>query len=136
MTALVLEVDPAFRNAQFGEAMLWWFIAAVFGFYAVSRDTARRRCALTAAVFLAFGLSDVVEAYTGKWWEPWWLFAWKAACVAGMVVLLIADIRAKRRAKEAGDTAQPNAPGPVGSTGASAGVDAEGDADPDGSRDD
>lgn len=28
-------------------------------------------------LFVAFGSSDVVEVYTGAWWEPWWLLTWK-----------------------------------------------------------
>lgn len=41
---------------------------------------------LAAAVSVAFGISDLVEAQTGAWWRPWWLLVWKALCVAGLVL--------------------------------------------------
>lgn len=49
-----------------------------------------------AFVFLAFGLSDLVETQTGAWWKPWWLFAWKALCVHAMLALFIIHRRHTR----------------------------------------
>ena len=40
-----------------------------------------------AALLLLFGVSDVVEIWTGAWWRPWWLAVWKGACVVGIGVL-------------------------------------------------
>lgn len=40
-----------------------------------------------------FGVSDLIEAQTGAWWEPWSLLVMKAACV---LVFLLAW-RAHRR---------------------------------------
>lgn len=37
------------------------------------------------ALFVAFGLSDVVEAHSGAWWKPWWLLAWKIFNAIGLL---------------------------------------------------
>ena len=36
---------------------------------------------IAAVAFFGFGISDLIEAQTGAWWEPIWLFFFKAACV-------------------------------------------------------
>jgi hypothetical protein len=39
------------------------------------------------AVFLTgFGISDIVEIFTGAWWKPASLLLMKAACLAGLVI--------------------------------------------------
>jgi hypothetical protein len=43
-----------------------------------------------------FGVSDLVEAQTGAWWEPWWLFVMKAACVLVFVLAWRAHRRQER----------------------------------------
>ena len=111
---MLAAIEPAFRNAQFGEAALWVLIALALGYYAsVQQGERRRRCLRGMLVFALFGASDVIEAYTGAWWKPWWLFVWKAACVLAMVWLLVDDVRARRR-EQAGEP-------PDGDGGASAG---------------
>jgi hypothetical protein len=94
----LLGVDELETNGNYGEAALWWLIALAFVYYALRQQgAARRRCWTAAVVFLAFGLSDVVEAHTGAWWQPWWLLVWKAACVIAMAALLVGDWRARRK---------------------------------------
>ncbi len=46
--------------------------------------------------FGIFGISDIIEAETGAWWEPWWLFVMKAACV---LVFLLAFLERRRQEK-------------------------------------
>ncbi len=82
------------------EAGVWFFIACILAVYALQHDgLVRRRSWQTAAVIFVFGLSDVVEAQTGAWWDPWWLFVWKAACVIALAALLLDawHRRSKRR---------------------------------------
>jgi Na+-transporting NADH:ubiquinone oxidoreductase subunit NqrD len=38
-----------------------------------------------SVLFFLFGISDIVEIFSGSWYRPWWLFAWK---VANAVLLL------------------------------------------------
>jgi len=62
-----------------------------------SRSRIRQWPLLAAAfVFLAFGLSDLVETQTGAWWKPWWLFVWKALCVHAMLALFFLHRRHTR----------------------------------------
>ena len=64
------------------EAGLWCAIGLAFAVVGVrASGRTNRRCYLLAAVFLAFGVSDIVEAQTGAWWRPWWLLAWKVGCL-------------------------------------------------------
>lgn len=65
------------------ESVLWFVFAVAFGAIAFRATGRRRRLSLTlAAAFLAFGISDLIEARTGAWWRPIWLLFLKASCVA------------------------------------------------------
>lgn len=80
------------------EAALWGLIALVLAGRAFFLSGKGRRTSVIAAVFFAlFGLSDVVEVYTGAWWRPWWLFGWKGLCIGVFVWLLYGHYRRKRR---------------------------------------
>ncbi|OGR81926.1 MAG: hypothetical protein A2X32_05485 [Elusimicrobia bacterium GWC2_64_44] len=73
---------------NFVEAAVWILI----GFYLFFRSKASatgqgKDYLLLSALFLAFGLSDVVEVYSGAWWKPWWLLAWKALNAIGLLYL-------------------------------------------------
>ena len=90
-------MDDLFVVANHVEAGLWVVIAAWFAAVLLLGRTRRRvDCLLAATAFAAFGLSDVVEARTGAWWQPWWLLVWKGACLAASAVLLVRHARARR----------------------------------------
>jgi hypothetical protein len=87
-----------FAIANYIEAALWGAIAVAFGAHGLLRGgPSRRRCLLTAAAFLLFGVSDVCEVHTGAWWRPWWLLAWKGACVLMLAGLLVTHLRRRTR---------------------------------------
>lgn len=95
-----MNLDPTFVYGNYVEAILWAGIAVV----ALVRRNSRWGYALSAAL-LAFGVSDLVEAQTGAWYDPWWLLAWKALCVAlilavGLIVLRIRRGRQPSPARE------------------------------------
>ncbi len=63
------------------EAGLWSVIAVVLAIRAVRvRGPLRRTLLLLAATFFVFGISDLIEAKTGAWWQPWWLAVLKVGC--------------------------------------------------------
>jgi hypothetical protein len=72
-----LDIEVIFN--QF-EAALWFAISAVL-FWAWLKTKPRRFHWSLVVAFAVFGVSDVIESYTGAWWDPWWLFVMKAACV-------------------------------------------------------
>lgn len=64
------------------EAILWFVFSAGFVIRAVRTTRGHRRLAVILTLaFLAFGVSDLIEARTGAWWRPAWLLILKAACV-------------------------------------------------------
>ncbi len=64
------------------EAGLWSVIGLIFAVAGIrTMGTTSSRCYLLAVLFVAFGISDLVESETGGWWQPWWLLVWKAACL-------------------------------------------------------
>ncbi len=75
---------------NYGEAVLWFALAVVV-FLAGRRQplAVRRNAWVAAGAFVAFGLSDVIEAQTGAWWRPWWLFVLKAVCVLVLAACLV-----------------------------------------------
>ncbi len=89
-------IDPGFALANRVEAGLWLFIAGALLCATPGRSPGVRwRLLAAAALFAAFGGSDLVEARTGAWWRPWWLLAWKAACVAGLLAIWL-DARRRK----------------------------------------
>ena len=68
------------------EAVLWFLFAAGFGWRAFRLSGERRRlAAMLAIAFVAFSISDLIEAHTGAWWRPTWLLVLKSSCIAVFV---------------------------------------------------
>jgi hypothetical protein len=77
-------VVEIFNAAEAAFWILLAVLAATFGARARGM-TPRRQWALV--VFLAlFGVSDVVEVFTGAWWNPPVLLALKAVCLCGLII--------------------------------------------------
>ena len=89
-----MTIDPTFALANHIEAGLWIVLAIVTAI----RGRWKPRFVLATALLL-FGISDVVEAHTGAWYDPWWLLLWKAACLATFLTLGISYKRHRFRAK-------------------------------------
>ena len=88
-----------FETANYIEAGFWIVIGAVIMVTAVIRHRVDRWTWLSLGVFVAFGISDIVEVSTGAWWRPWWLLLWKAACVLVMTTLLVRYVKRRRRSE-------------------------------------
>ncbi|MBO1346785.1 MAG: hypothetical protein EBE86_005005 [Hormoscilla sp. GUM202] len=87
-------LQAIYEHGNYIEAAIWSIFAAVFAVTAVKQSGIDRTWSIVAALtFFFFGLSDIVEVFTGGWWPPWWLFLWNAACVASMVGLLVTYLR-------------------------------------------
>ena len=80
------------------EAGLWVILAFALLAAARSLRGKERSVAYVAAVFLCFfGLSDVIEIYTGAWWRPPWLLAIKAVCVLVLLSCLACYLKCRNR---------------------------------------
>jgi len=88
-----------FETANYIEAAFWWVVAGGFAVAALRASERQiiRDCWLRMVAFAAFGLSDIVEARTGAWYDPWWLLLWKAMCLAVIAWLFVGYVRRRRR---------------------------------------
>ncbi len=79
------------------EAAWWIFLAALtaMGGHRVRGMTARLQGVFVLG-FTAFGISDVIEVYTGAWWRPVSLLMLKAACLVGLAVSIYWLLRNRR----------------------------------------
>ena len=89
-----LDIAAAFNAA---EAVWWWIVAAVVARPPFESDRLRSggRWVVVAA-FAAFGVSDVIEYFTGAWWRPCWLLVLRIACIGTFIAVVIrVAVRAK-----------------------------------------
>ena len=93
-----LNVDPE-KFGNWLEAGLW-ICCSLAVLVKAFRDPIRFRPTFfkLAATLFVFGLSDVVESFTGAWWRPWWLLVWKTVCVLFLFLCFRAYYRIKRGA--------------------------------------
>lgn len=88
-------LDVAFNRA---EAVVWFLFAALCFGKALRSTTKSRRPLLALTVALvAFGISDLIEARTGAWWQPWWLLVLKGTYLAAIVLGFLSYQRVKKR---------------------------------------
>ena len=67
---------------NFAEAALWFVVSLVLAVKAaLGAANVRFTLLLLASAFFVFGVSDLIEARTGAWWDPLWLLAMKACCI-------------------------------------------------------
>jgi len=93
-----LLADVFFTTSNHAEAALWGIVGIAFLIAAALPRNRHQRgtCLITAAAFLLFGVSDVIEAHTGAWWRPFWLLLWKGGCIAVFTILLARYICTRR----------------------------------------
>ena len=77
---------------NFVEAVFWMGLGVWVAVYYVRRNTGSKVVKVLATTLVLFGVSDIVEVYSGAWWRPWWLLAWKVCCLLlitwGVIYLL------------------------------------------------
>lgn len=74
-------------NWNFAEAGLWLITGLILLIKAFTVERRLRAVLLMlAAAFLVFSASDVIEAYTGAWWQPIGLLFMKASCLIVFVL--------------------------------------------------
>mgnify|MGYP000510082498 CR=1 FL=1 len=71
------------------ESVLWFIIAIgllVHSFKLEKSDASFKICLIASVAFVAFGVSDIIEAQTGAWWRPFSLLVLKVICVVTFVL--------------------------------------------------
>lgn len=65
----------------------WWFVLAALaaGFGRRAKGVTRGRQIALVIFLAAFGVSDVIEVFTGAWWSPPALLVLKAVCLFGLI---------------------------------------------------
>lgn len=77
------------------EATWWIGLGIAILAVRVRPNTAMFRWPMSAVLVL-FGVSDLIELWSGAWWRPWWLAAWKVGCgatIAGLALLWYRRVR-------------------------------------------
>jgi hypothetical protein len=67
------------------EAVFWTTIGLVVFRKSRFPDSRQRLGQIASAWFVLFGISDVIEVFTGAWWRPWPLLVLKASGVIALV---------------------------------------------------
>ena len=72
------------------EAVLWiGFGCALFIATAKSALKQLNVLYVAAITFVVFGVSDIIEIYTGAWWQPLWLLIMKVSCIVSFILCFI-----------------------------------------------
>ena len=81
------------------EAVFWVFVSLVVLIAAVKASRQVKRIAYVAVPTLfLFGVSDIIEVYTGAWWRPFRLLIWKSLCIAILLICVFFYWRQKVQA--------------------------------------
>ncbi|ESP91451.1 hypothetical protein N483_18100 [Pseudoalteromonas luteoviolacea NCIMB 1944] len=70
------------------ESMLWFAMALTLIINLLlkgHKDAYFTVSIIASLAFIAFGISDIIEASTGAWWRPFSLLALKAVCVVSFI---------------------------------------------------
>jgi hypothetical protein len=91
-----MNIDVIFNRF---EAALWLLISAWIALNAATRwirkATVPYYQSIAAIAFALFGVSDIIESFTGAWWIPWWLLVLKASCILAFIYCYLSLRRAK-----------------------------------------
>lgn len=85
------------------EALIWVSIGLILlvGAKKGALNSSKKDALVLSSLFLTFGVSDVVEVFSGAWWRPWWLLIWKILNAVALLFftgkLYLAEKAAKRQ---------------------------------------
>lgn len=88
---------------NFYEAMLWFSIAFILIASALlnkSKKPYKNNLIIASLLFIAFGISDLIEMQTGAWWKPIGLLALKSGCILGFLFCLIRYYKIRRNLRK------------------------------------
>jgi hypothetical protein len=94
----LMVITDLFRYSNYAECALWVVVGVVCLLPGLRVPWSRGQRVMACVTFMAFGVSDVVETFTGAWWRPWWLLVWKGACIAIILALAAAAWRRRKQA--------------------------------------
>lgn len=71
----------------------WWTLLGAWILYRPPQSFIFLHHRTLAASLFLFGLSDLIELWSGAWWRPWWLLLLKLSCGAAISVLILLSLR-------------------------------------------
>lgn len=72
------------------EIFLWSGMGILFLIYAVRKASRFKAHGIaTGITLLIFGITDIIEIFTGCWWEPWWLLALNMFCLFSLTIIYL-----------------------------------------------
>ena len=75
---------------NFAEIVLWFGIGISFSIYALRKACRRKVHAAAAGItLLVFSITDIIELFTGSWWEPAWLLVLNMICVFCLIIIFL-----------------------------------------------
>lgn len=71
------------------EAVIWVSIGLLLlvGLKKGATSSSKQDAVALSVLFIMFGVSDVVEIFSGAWWRPWWLLVWKTLNAIALLLL-------------------------------------------------
>jgi len=71
--------------------MFFWLVSGTLLIIYSLKKTSRRKIHAAAAgiTLIVFGITDIMEIFTGCWWEPWWLLGLNALCIFNLIIIYL-----------------------------------------------
>lgn len=79
------------------EAVFWITVGSVVCIKNAEPSRHQRLGRVAAFWFVLFGISDIIEVFTGAWWRPLSLLVFKGVCLTALVTCGIVYLRTSRR---------------------------------------
>jgi len=68
------------------EALFWFLLSVMFfRYYLKSNSLLKSKFLILSITLILFGISDMIELFTGAWYEPLGLMVLKLSCGASMI---------------------------------------------------
>lgn len=72
------------------EIIFWLGMGSLLMYYSMKKAPSRKAHAAAAGItLLVFSITDIIEIFTGSWWDPWWLLALNMLCIFSLIMIYL-----------------------------------------------